>query len=263
MTTEISLIRHSLDKMQSEFAKVLPSHISPEKIVRSVCNALQENKRLAMCDKQSILKSAMSAAVLGLEVDNAVGQGYIVPYKGSAQFLVGYKGYITLAHNSGFMMSCEVVREKDKFNYSLGLAPNLEHIPAAGDSSSRGEITHAYAVARHATLPPVFKVLDIEQIHKRRDNSSGYKAYKSGSAKSSIWIDHYEAMCAKSAVRALAPMLPLNVQRAAALEDVHESGKHAYIDGDCIVVNNDDSNNSAKITENSLPLDKMMANAGE
>lgn len=232
MSNAVAMVRHDLEVMKREFAKVLPSHVTPDKIVRSVCNALQDNPYLLLCDKQSILKSAMTAAVLGLEVDNAVGQGYIVPFQGKAQFIPGYKGYITLAFNSGFIVSCEVVRERDEFSYKLGLNPQLDHTPGAGDVEYRGPITYAYATARHRGLPDVFKVLDIKQIHKKRDSSSGYKAFLSGKVKKSPWESDYEAMCAKTAVRALAPLLPLNVQRAAALEGIHDDGKHSYIDSD-------------------------------
>lgn len=222
--------KSNLEKFKPEFAKVLPPHITPDRIARSVLNALASNQYLATsCDPTSIIQSAMTAAVLGLEVDNALGQGYIVPYRGKAQFIPGYKGYITLAQNSGYLISGDVVREKDKFFYERGLDPKLEHVPAPGGASERGPIVYAYAVARSKNMPSDFKVVHIEFINEIRDGSEGYKAFMKGKIKDTPWVNHYEAMAIKTAIRQLAPELPLNVQRAAAIESAFDRGHTSYI----------------------------------
>ncbi|XHX46235.1 hypothetical protein O1Q83_01082 [Lonepinella koalarum] len=41
------------------------------------------------------------AATLNLPLQNGLGFAYIVPYKGQAQFQLGYKGLIQLAQRSG------------------------------------------------------------------------------------------------------------------------------------------------------------------
>jgi recombination protein RecT len=227
----LTVHKNNLEKYKPEFAKVLPAHITADKIARSVMNALSANEYLATnCDPTSVVQSAMTAAVLGLEVDNALGQGYITPFKGKAQFIVGYKGYITLAQNSGFIVSGQAVREKDQFSYQQGLKPDLVHIPFAGSPSSRGQIIYAYAVARHKSLPSIFNVVHIEDINKIRDGSEAYKAYMAGKIKSTPWVDNYEKMAIKTAIRSLASQLPMNVQKAAAIESIYETGKSAYLD---------------------------------
>lgn len=235
-----ALARHenNLEKCLPKFANVLPSHVEPQKIMQSVMNALSQNQYLATsCDAGSIMQAAMTAAVLGLEVDNVTGQGYITPFRGKAQFITGYKGYITLAMNSGFIVSGESVREKDKFSYSQGLTPHLDHIPASGSPTDRGEIIYTYAVARHKSLPSLFKVVHVEDINKIRDGSEGYKAYVSGKIKSTPWATNYEKMAIKTAIRNLAPQLPLSVQKANAIESAYETGKASYLDerGDVII----------------------------
>lgn len=227
-----SLKRHSnaLEKYKPEFAKVLPAHVTPDKIVRSVMNALAANEYLATsATPTSVVQAAMTAAVLGLEVDNATGQGHIVPFKGKAQFIPGYKGYITLAANSGFLVGGDVVRENDQFRYGRGLNPFLEHVPAPGGPTERGPIKYAYATARSNTLPSDFRVLHVEQVNAIRDKSEGYKAFLSGKRKDSPWDSHYEAMAIKTAIRALAPELPLNVQRAADIEGEFERGAVVHL----------------------------------
>lgn len=231
-TAVISLNKHrdALEKFKPELAKVLPDHITPDRIVRSVLNALSGNEYLCTsATPLSVVQAAMTAAVLGLDVDNVTGQGHIIPFKGKAQFIPGYKGYITLADNAGFTVEGDVVREKDHFRYGRGLNPFLDHIPAFGGATDRGNIIYAYATARSNTRPSVFRVLHIEQVNKIRDKSEGYKAFVSGKRKESPWDSHYEAMAIKTAIRALAPELPLNVQRAAAIEGEFERGNVAHL----------------------------------
>lgn len=230
--SNVALRKHegNLQKCLPKFKNVLPAHIKPETIAQSVMNALSQNRYLANADPTSVMQAAMTAAVLGLPVDNVTGQGYITPFKGKAQFIPGYKGYITLAQNSGFLVSGEVVREKDHFVYQLGLDPKLEHVPAPGGPSDRGPIQFAYATARSNNMPAIFKVIHVEYINKIRDRSEGYKAFVAGKIRSTPWETDYEPMAVKTAIRALAPQLPLNVQRAAALEGAHERGSMAYMD---------------------------------
>ncbi|MBR0103010.1 MAG: recombinase RecT [Selenomonadaceae bacterium] len=59
------------------------------------------NQQLQNCDGRSILGAAFLAATLNLSITPSLGQAYIVPFKGKAQFQVGARGYVQLAHRSG------------------------------------------------------------------------------------------------------------------------------------------------------------------
>lgn len=226
------VIQRHADNLQRcipKFQAVLPPHLSAQKLNQTVINALMANRYLANADAASVMQSAMTAAVLGLEVDGVTGQGYITPFKGKAQFIPGYKGYITLAQNAGFMVSGDVVREKDEFFYKRGLEPVLDHSPRMGSPTERGPVLYAYATARSNTLPSDFSVVHVEEVNKIRDNSEAYKAYMAGKIKSTPWANNYDKMAIKTAIRSLASRLPLNVQKAHALESAYETGKHAHI----------------------------------
>lgn len=218
-----------LEQHEDKFQAVLPKGLPVERFMRTVATAVTHNPSLKNADKQSFFLSAMTAACLGLELDPSIGQAYLVPFKGKVQCVPGYKGYIKLAEISGYIVQGFVVREKDVFEYELGLEPKLRHVPAPGSSEARGNIVYAYATARHAKNPPIFRVVDIEYIKKIQSRSSGYKAYMAGKIKETPWANDFEAMASKTAVRALAPQLPLNVQRAHALESAWDTGETAYI----------------------------------
>jgi phage RecT family recombinase len=76
--------------------------------------------RAAQMRSAILFNSAMSAAVLGLEVDGVTGQAYLIPFAGKAQLVIGYKGFNTLAARSGITITGAVVREGDEFDFELG-----------------------------------------------------------------------------------------------------------------------------------------------
>ena len=65
--------------------------------ISSVMLAVSSNQDLIECNPQSIAVSAMRAATMRLTCDPAFGYAHIVPYKGKATFIVGYKGMVHIA----------------------------------------------------------------------------------------------------------------------------------------------------------------------
>jgi recombination protein RecT len=226
--------RQQLTQYKDSFAKVLPPHLSIDKLTRMAESAVRLNEKLLSCERGSLMRSIMTGAILGLEIDGVTGQAFLVPFKGKIQLIIGYKGFVTLAANSGYRLEGEIVRATDKFSYENGLSPYLRHSPLSPTATEeqRGQIVAAYAVARHtsSTLSG-FRVVTIDQILKIRDSSQGYKY----DASSSPWGTNFAEMARKTAIRALADQLPLNVNRAAAFEAKHEkSGKPVFLNSEGI-----------------------------
>lgn len=69
--------------------------------ITSVLQIATNNGLLAKADPASIYNAAATAAVLDLPLNNSLGKAWIVPYKGAAQFQLGYKGFIELAMRTG------------------------------------------------------------------------------------------------------------------------------------------------------------------
>ena len=203
------------DLMRKQFALALPKVLPVERFIRVLVTTLQRDPKLLDCDKQSVLAGAMTAAQLGLEIDPALGRAYLLPYKGKAQLIIGYKGYIDLAYRSGQLsgIQAEAVYEADDFRYTLGLKPELHHVPA--DQDDRGALKFAYAVATLSNGGTVWRVLNRAQVMKHKKSSM------SANSDYSPWKTHEEEMWRKTAIRALSAMLPLSpeLQRAASADD--------------------------------------------
>lgn len=67
----------------------------------SILSVLQGSQSLKSASNESIYAAAMKAAMLNLPIEPSLGRAYLVPYKGQAQFQLGYKGLIELAQRSG------------------------------------------------------------------------------------------------------------------------------------------------------------------
>ncbi|MDD9903730.1 MAG: recombinase RecT [Rhodospirillaceae bacterium] len=225
----LTIFRNELVKMEPQFDRVLPAHLTVARLTRTIESCVSRNPRLLQADRKSLWEAAMTAAVFGLECDGWTGQGHLVPFKGKVQFIPGYQGLITLAFNSGYIVQGHVVRQSDIFSYQYGLEPALNHAPdRTHDRGADNPIVAAYATARGKDLIPVFEVMELPELLDARAKSSGWQAFKSGKMKDNPWESDFEAMARKTPIRRLASHLPLNFQKAVAIEAMAEQGVNAH-----------------------------------
>jgi recombination protein RecT len=88
--------------VQAKFKELLGEKAKP--FLTSVLQCVSSSSSLQKVDVNSIYTAAMTAAALDLPVNSNLGYAYIVPYKGKAQFQIGYKGFIQLALRTGLFV---------------------------------------------------------------------------------------------------------------------------------------------------------------
>lgn len=209
-------------KFKETLKEVLPKHLSAERVCRIAITDLRSNYKLGCCSPASVLGSLMICSQLGLEVGNALGHAYLVPYKGQCQFILGYKGMIHLALQSGKIstIQAQVVREGDIFTYEYGFSENLKHVPQRADNEEK-PIIYAYAYAKTIDGHYNYHVMDIEALDKIKSRSP--TIYNT----SSPWKTDHGEMCCKTVVRRLFKYLPVsqNISKAIALDEAAERGE--------------------------------------
>ncbi len=262
-------VRNTLMALRPQLEMALPKHLTPDRLVRVVMSAVQNNPKLLECERTSFLSAIMTCAQLGLEPDGVLGQAYLIPFKVrnvmKCQFIPGYKGLISLARNSGEVSSimAQAVYEKDHFDYAFGLNERLDHKPYEGDD--RGEITHFWAIAKFKDGGCHWDVMTTSQVNRIRDNSQGYKtakAFPKNGVIRSPWVDHYEEMGKKTAIRRIAKYLPMDVQKAAYIADSYDTGKTTNLEHGEIVVFDPDTlehDEPQMIEGNASKLDQFAA----
>lgn len=187
--------------------RALPSHLkhNAPAFVRAAITVVKQTPELLKCDPMTVLGGLITASQLGLEF-GPLGHCYLVPFKGQAQFIIGYKGKIDLAWRSGNLVSIAAreVREGDEFDFDYGLLDDLHHKP-----NLRGEHGDPYAwysVAKFVGGGHYFNVLDRQDVnrHRRESRSSG--------SEYSPWNKHFSQMAMKSAIHEATPYLPLTTE---------------------------------------------------
>ena len=87
------------DAVKKRFVEVLGKNA--HNFIQSLLTVYNGSEELKACSARSILAAAGFAATLNLSVSPALGHAYIIPYKGKAQFQLGWHGLVQLAHRSG------------------------------------------------------------------------------------------------------------------------------------------------------------------
>lgn len=226
--------RAALGAAQSSFADALPAtvrkYLTPERLTKITLAAISRSPQLLECTPESILRSVMDAAQLGLEPGGPLGQAYLVPYRNKgraeAQLIIGYRGLIALARRSGTIESvaAHVVFSRDSFECNLATgvlshAPYMAALPDAAAQMSdadidaacdRGKPVAVYCVARFVgggQHVDVMTMADVERVRRRS------KASDSGP-----WVTDFLEMARKTVVRRAAKYWPLSTELADAMD---------------------------------------------
>lgn len=212
-------LREQVTRMEHQFALAAPKGIEARQIVRDVLTAISQNPKLAECEPTSVLGAAMTMAQLGLRV-GVLGHGWILPFwnarerRFDAQLVIGYLGYVELAHRSGQIksISARTVHANDHFEIEYGIDEKLIHRPAAGD---RGIPIGYYAVCRTTTGGQSFHYMTTVEVEKHRDRYA--MAKKKDGTVVGPWKSEFDAMAKKTCVRQLAKFMPRNTDLATAM----------------------------------------------
>jgi len=214
-------IREMLEKSASQLKMVLQTDEKLKRFQREFMTMVQSNTALLACNPKSLIAAAIQSAQLGLSLDKNMGQGYVVPYKGTAQFQIGYLGYMSLARRSGEIkgIRAEIVYQGDQFDrqYTIN-GVEFTHSPC--QPSQRGEKVGVYMVAHFINGGTHFEFMFAEEVAEIRGFSKS--AYK----EDSIWNIHEEAMWKKTVIKRAAKYLPLSVeaQRASRIDELQDAG---------------------------------------
>lgn len=203
------------DSVQARFQRMLgkkaPGFIS------SVLTVVSQNKLLQNVDMRTVLSAASIAASLDLPILPSLGRAWIVPYKGVAQFQIGYLGYVELAQRSGLYKSINVntVYEGEVVKWNK-FTEELTYGEQEGDAAigycASFELLNGFRKVVYWTKDAVIK-------HAKRFS----KSYNSSS---SPWQSDFDAMAMKTVLaytlRHWGPM-SIEMQKAMAEDaDAHE-----------------------------------------
>ena len=200
------------EKIKAKWLEVADEKTYAREIVFAI-QAIRGSEALQKCDPQSLRNAIVNVGMIGVTLNPGLHQAFIVPRKGKACLDLSFRGMVRIATEGGGVVDIDatVVHEKDQFFYEQGLNPVLKHIPSLEDDPGKFKLVYAIA-----TLPGGMKkfiVLNEKEIEKVRATSQ---------AKQGPWMEWYEEMARKTAVKKLFKLLPSNEKMSNAISVINE-----------------------------------------
>lgn len=223
-----------LDKLKPQIALALPKHLNPDRMCRLALTQFSSNRSLQACSPQSIAASIVTASQMGLEI-GVTGQGFLVPYKTTCQFVPGWQGLVDLLSRAGRATAWTgAVFEGDEFDYQLGDSPFVRHRPGVEDDPAR--LRYVYSVGRvNGSQWPVIEVWPIAKVWKHRDkfNKVGGQHYS---------FRNPEMYARKVPLLQVLKYMPKSIELSMAIQSEHaaNTGAPITLDGNFVTMPADD-----------------------
>ncbi len=175
------------------------------KMQSAVITSVQKVPDLLTCDRNSMMQAIIACAEYNLYPSAVSGEAFILPYKGKAQFQLGYQGIITLLYRAGVdAVNTQIVYDSDTFEYEEGLDSKLVHVPTKF-GQKRGEAIGVYAIAA-VNGQKIYKVMSRDEVMSIKALSSArdskYSPWNSNDPQLWMWR--------KTCLKQLAKVLPKN-----------------------------------------------------
>lgn len=210
-------LKGMLEQYAPSLANLLPKHVTPERLMKTMLTAANRNPDILRCTQASVIEAVSRAGELGLDMSGTLGEAYPVPFRnkikidGQDRFvhqltmIIGYRGLAKLARQSGEIdhMEAEPVYENDHFVYQKGSDFKLLFTPTL--KGDRGNLQGFYCYVRLKDGGEQADYMTVEEVERVRQMAN--------SKNSPAWNNHFSEMGRKTVFRRAAKWLPLSAEK--------------------------------------------------
>ena len=208
-STEVQELRYDkvIDLAQERFTRMAPKGINCDAEKGFAVQQLSTNDylmKVAMNDKASLVQAITNVAAIGLSLNPAKKQAFLVPRGGRVCLDPSYMGMCDMATSSGAVewLQANAVYSLDSFtDNGPGEKPTHQY-QAMKPLSERGEFAGVYCVAKTHTGDYLTTVMLKEEVDSVKGRS------ELGKKGSGPWSTDYNEMAKKTVVRRAFKMLP-------------------------------------------------------
>lgn len=179
----------------------------------SVSVVMQSNKKLQQCSSESLISAVLQGASLDLSFDPSLAEAYILPFKGEAKFLPGYKGLIQLALRTGQFVELDakivtnrmfrelrdqLAQSDDPHSTIIRFFSSIDFYPELHGGQIYGYV--AYFRLKNGFSRVVYWDKERCVTHAKRFSPT-YDGKNNRFYNNSAWITAEDAMCLKTVIR--------------------------------------------------------------
>ena len=183
MSNNIDIIRSDIYSTQERFDRMSGGVLNFEREAGFAMQVIAGNEysmRIAMGNRQSVINAVTNVGAIGISLNPAKRQAYLVPRDGKICLDISYMGLLDLAIQSGSIMwgQAELVYTQDRFElHGFDKPPSHARDPFAKE---RGEITGAYVVVKTREGDYLTTCMSIDEVLDIRNRSASWKQGQKG-----------------------------------------------------------------------------------
>lgn len=169
--------------------------------------------------RQSTMSAIKNIASIGISLNPARKQAYLVPRKGRICLDISYQGLIDIAVQSGSIKWAQsrIVHEKDFFELNGVDKEPTHRFQPFGD---RGHIVGVYVTVKTIDGDYLTEAMSVDEVNVIRDRSESFKKHGNGP-----WLDFWSEMAKKTVVKRAQKYWPKTDRLAEAIHYLNEEGE--------------------------------------
>lgn len=202
--SNLAVITNDIYGARDSFVSVLTDkNLNFEREAEFAIQTIQGNDysmSIAVKNRQSVVNAVTNIAAIGISLNPAKKQAYLVPRDGKICLDISYIGLMDLAMATGAIRwaQAELVYSGDSFVLNgFDKPPAHSYNPFA---KGRGEVVGVYVVVKTADGDYLTETMSIDEVNAIRDRSSAWKAWIS-KQKSCPWVTDPGEMAKKTCVK--------------------------------------------------------------
>jgi recombination protein RecT len=224
MSNALAIITGTIQEARDDFSRVLVDRsINFERESGFAIQILQNNDfamKIAMGAKPSLIAAITNIAAIGISLNPARKQAYLVPRGGKICLDISYVGLLDIAIASGSILwgQAELVRENDAFR-KVGMDKQPVH-DFEPFGKNRGEIVGVYVVVKLHNGDYLTTTMDIDEVYSIRDRSESWKRNGGGP-----WKTDEGEMIKKTVIRRAYKLWPKTERLDNAMDQLTQNGE--------------------------------------
>ncbi len=202
--SNIAVIEQDIYGAKDNFLSVLTDRsINFEREAGFAVQAILANdyaKSIALGNRQSVIDAVTNVAAIGISLNPAKRQAYLVPRDRKICLDISYMGLMDLAISTGSLRwaQADIVRQADVFRLNGFDNPPTHNFDPF--NRERGDIVGVYVVVKTADGEYLTTTMTTDEVNAIRDRSSAWKAWVE-KKKSCPWVTDWSEMAKKTCVK--------------------------------------------------------------